>query len=268
MNLRTVSQKRANEMVQFIKKLDGDVERIILSGVKSKLNEQTVRKQVNAVQVLTKATDKEIREWLSQNVPRTYVDGVNIANKTLKEQSMEFDVFMRSEKTLFHRSAMNMLLKDAYLDFGNTMVSVVKGAERILSDTAKRQIRANIVTGEITGASVREISKDIISTLEDEGFRVLITRAGTRWSLDSYAEMLARTHLIKSGNEGVVNRTREAGSDIVEVLEQDPQDDICEEMDGKIFSISGDSENYDKLDDFPPFHPNCRGTLLPRPELE
>lgn len=168
-----------------------------------------------------------------------------------------------------HVKIVNALIGDAYLDFGNAMTGYVKGAERIMNDALKRQIRSNIAGGRLEGQSIPQIKKTVKTTLQDQGFTVLIDRGGAKWSLANYSEMLARTHIIKANTEGVVNRAGDYGIDIVEVSSNNATDSICSAEEGKIYSVSGNSKNYPPLAGHePPYHPNCRHTLLLRPELE
>jgi SPP1 gp7 family putative phage head morphogenesis protein len=137
----------------------------------------------------------------------------------------------------------------------------------MLSDVARQQIRGQMVAGELSGESVYKIARDVRQTIAEDGFKVMVDRAGRKWQLPDYSEMLARTHLIKTANEGVVNRMAVLGYDIVEWSIGDNPCDLCDDLNGKLFSISGDSSEYDALSEQPPRHPNCRCSLLPRPEL-
>jgi len=167
-----------------------------------------------------------------------------------------------------HLQAVNALLSDAYLDFGTTMTGYVRGAERILNDALRKQIRSNIGAGRLEGEGVAAVKKVVKETFSDRGFTVLIDRGGRQWSLDQYSEMVTRTHIIKANNEGVVNRAGDFEIDIVEVDTHGAEDSLCEPQEGKIYSISGKSKNYPPLaDNDPPFHPNCKHTLLLRPDL-
>ena len=262
------TEDKINEMIIYVRTLNDKTERVVLDTISKKLDSTLVKKQVSQVKAFASATDEELRQWLINELPTQYIGGVNVVNTKLKKPKMTYEKFEKAEDTLFHRDAVNILLSDAYLDFGNTLNGVVKGAERMMTDALKQQIRANIVTGEIEGSSVRTIAKDITQTFQKEGFRAMVNRAGTQYSLEGYSEMLARTHLIKSGGEGVINRVKEVGNDLVEwSADGEGVCEICDALDGKVFSISGDSENYDELPDYPA-HPNCRCALLPRPDLD
>ena len=113
------------------------------------------------------------------------------------------------------------------------------------------------------------IRKELVKALKAQGVEALLDRGGRQWTLERYAEMLTRTHLIKANTEATTNRVAQFGVDIVEVSTHGADDDICAPEEGQLYSISGNSANYPPLDGHePPFHPNCKHTLLPRPDLE
>lgn len=197
-----------------------------------------------------------------------------VATKTLKpnvppQKPITTDDLKTDPIYAEHVKIVNSLISDAYLDFGNAMTGYVKGAERMMNDALKRQIRSNIAQGRLEGSSIPEIKRTVRDSLKDSGFTVLIDRGGAKWSLANYSEMLARTHIIKANTEGVVNRAGDYGIDIVEVSSNGAIDLACSSEEGKLYSVSGNSKNYPPLDGHePPYHPNCRHTLLLRPELE
>ena len=168
-----------------------------------------------------------------------------------------------------HLSAINALLSDAYLDFGGAMTSFVRSGEKVLNDALKRQIRSTLIEGRLEGKAIKDIKKTVRETFENRGFIGLTDRGGRQWSLDRYSEMLTRTHIIRANNEGAINRARDFSIDIVEISTHFTQCPICKPYEGKIFSISGKSKNYPSLDgNEPPYHPNCKHSVMFRPELE
>jgi SPP1 gp7 family putative phage head morphogenesis protein len=266
--LAQAAESRLKELVSYVRALDDGTQRIILSAIKTRLTDPVVKAQLAEVEKLAQATDAQIRAWLSQHVPAGYFDGYFAASKKVKAPVLTYQAFLASDKTLFHREAVNMLLKDSYSDFARTMSQAVRGAERILTETARQQIRGQLIAGDIQGQSIYKIAKDIRQTIAEDGFRVMIDRAGRKWQLTDYSEMLARTNLIKTANEGVANRLSELGYDLVEWMTGENACDICDPLDGEVFSLSGNSDQYPALDQQPPRHPNCRCSLAPRPDLE
>lgn len=264
-----------NALVAIVNKLDDAGRAIVLKAIGSELTDTGKRSALAAISQAAGKTDKEVSAWLIKGISKTYVSGANYAQSQLVSKIKvkgftPITVEMLSSGGLMapHLTAVNSLLSDAYLDFGSTMTGYVKGAERILNDSIKRQVRQKIAVGRLEGSSIREVKNTVRDAFADRGFTVMLDRSGREWSLGNYSEMLARTHIIKANNEGVVNRASDFGIDIVQVSSHGATDDICSEQEGKIYSISGDSKKYDSLSgNEPPFHPNCKHTLLLRPDL-
>lgn len=166
-----------------------------------------------------------------------------------------------------HSGTINAMLSDTYLDFANGMNGLVRGAEQKINEAYKRQIRATMISKEITGKSIDKVKRDIVKIIGDQGFAVLKDRGGHTWTLRRYSEMLARTHTIKASNEALINRASQFGIDIVQISTHAGACPICVPYEGKIYSLSGDSKEYPRIDIQLPIHPNCRHVLLMRPDL-
>lgn len=270
-----------NRLLKVIKTLDDDGRKTILSAISGELTAQKKNQVMNMIRNSAGKADEEVRNWLIKGISETYVAGMNQTVKNLQSikfkppaggkalQVVSVDLLRTNQDLQPHLEAVNTLLSDAYLNFGNTMQSYVKGAERILNDTLKRQVRSTIAEGRLEGSSVAEIKKTVKSIFEDQGFTVLIDRGGRKWELANYSEMLVRTQLLSANNEGVINRASDFNVDIVEISDHNSDCPICSPQEGKIYSISGKSENYEALgDNEPPYHPHCKHTLLMRPDLQ
>lgn len=263
-----------NELISIVNTLDEEGKKILLAGIGSKLTDAKKKQILNAIKAKVMVTDTAARNWLVQGISGMYVAGLNTTDTMLRSFGIKselgkitVEVLKTAGELKPHLQAVNALISNAYLDFGGSMTGYVKGAEKILNDTLRRQVRADIALGRLEGASVREIKNVVKNTLADKGFTVLLDRGGNQWELSRYAEMVTRTHLIKANNEAAVNRAGDYDIDIVEVSTHGATDDICAELEGKIFSISGTNKDYPMLQEEPPFHPNCRHSLLLRPDL-
>jgi hypothetical protein len=136
---------------------------------------------------------------------------------------------------------------------------------RMLNEAARSQVQVLLATGKISGEDRRAISDRIAGYLK-QGFTALTDRGGRKWTLEAYAEMLTRTMLVKTANEGVKNRLTEGGYDLVQVSEHFASCGLCGPWEGKILSMSGINTEYSSVDNAEQnglFHPNCRHRLLP-----
>lgn len=270
-------------LLRSIAKLNNAGRDVILRALSTEMTAQKKEQFLSVLRSQAANTDKEVRDWLAKGLTETYVAGMNQA-KELYQTAVSSGKGAKLEKALSgkitvttlttstalapHLQAVNALLSDAYLDFGGAMTGYVRGAERILNDQLKRQLRSTIAVGRLEGESIAAVKKTVKETFANKGFTVLLDKSGKQWELERYSEMLARTHIIKANNEAVVNRASDFKVDIVEVSSHGSDDYLCASEEGKIYSISGDSENYPSLGGHePPYHPNCRHTLLLRPDL-
>jgi len=223
--------------------------------------------------------DTEIRAWLVRGISTGYVEGIGFADRELATfgfkgpDGSEFGQVtiqvLSTPEFSPHLAAVNTLLSEAYNDFAFTMRGFIQGAERIIDEGLRRQIRVAIALGRLEGSDIRTIAKTVEALFADRGFTVLIDRGGRQWSLANYSQMVTRTQIIKAANEGVINRMNEFDIDIVQVSAHGATDNLCEPQEGKIYSISGNSKNFPPLaGNEPTYHPNCKHILEPRPDLE
>ncbi|MDF1498529.1 MAG: hypothetical protein P1P85_04225 [Patescibacteria group bacterium] len=269
--------KRADvdELVKIVSKLDNSGRDIILGGISTELTDLKKKKLIEQIKLSAIETDEKVKEWLKNGIPEMYINGMNEANVSLAKygvkigkEKLTIEVLKGSTEMSPHLAAVNSLLSDAYLDFGNSMTGYVRGAEHIFNDTIKKQIQQKLSIGRLDGSSIKEISKIIKEDLGNRGFTVLLDKGGHSWKLQNYSEMLARTHLIKANNEATINRALDFDIDIVEISDHSTECKICMQYEGKIFSISGKSNKYPKLDLQAPYHPNCLHSIMPRPDLD
>lgn len=277
---KIIDKAQIDELVKIVTKLDDDVRAEVIKAISKQLNLSTKNSSLASIRRIVKASDQEIKDWIVNAVVESYADGANLAYADLKKLSVKpensnvvLEVFtadkIRQISLLSaHKDAVNAMVSDTYLDFANGMNGLIKGVEHQLNDALKRQIRAQHIAGELTGRSIRTIAKEVKDVLGNQGFSALIDRGGRSWTLTDYSTMLARTHIIKAVNEGAISRYMEFNVDIVQVSTHAGACKICQPFEGEIYSISGDSEKYAKLEQQPPYHPNCKHRLLARPDLQ
>jgi len=277
---KIVEQARIDELLAVFDKLDALTKNEVLKAISKKLDIPAKNFHLNNIKTFIQASDTEIKDWLVTAITNSYTEGANIMYADMKKLSVTpehpntvvkvwtADKIRQIDLLSVQKDAVNALISESYLDFANGMNGMVKGAERVLNETIKRQTRAQIITGQITGSSMREIAGEVKDIIGQQGFSVLIDRGGNSWTIQRYANMLARTHIIKSVNEGVTARAIEFGVDTLQCSTHPGACPICIPYEGKLFSVSGKGK-YPSSGEFPnPIHPFCRHRLLPRPDLD
>lgn len=95
-------------------------------------------------------------------------------------------------------------------------------------------------------------------------------KIGTRmYNVRDYSELVARTRMIEASTEATKEECREYDNDLVVFSTHSNPCDECAELEGQVFSISGEGTEYPMLTDdvTPPIHPNCAHNIAPTSEI-
>lgn len=155
--------------------------------------------------------------------------------------------------------------------FADNIANRVGGAAELVGrrtdDAFRRVALEEAAQGVVGGSTRREVSASIERRLVREGVTDALTgfvdRAGRRWQLDIYAEMVARTTTREAVTAGTRNRWQEVGGDLVTISSHNTSTEICQAYEGNTYSLTGRTPGYDVLDQEPPFHPNCLHVMTP-----
>jgi hypothetical protein len=150
---------------------------------------------------------------------------------------------------------------------GGGRVAGVPFIGRRVDDPYRRVALETIAGGLISLDTRRQVSAELVRRLVGEGVTDAITgyvdRAGRRWRLEDYADMVARTTTREASTAATVNRVLELGDDLVAVSTHRHKADECSSWEGRTFSLSGRDPRHERLTVRPPFHPRCVHVLGP-----
>lgn len=257
-------------LLNVMEELDTATREEVLRGISRRLTLNGKADIINKIKKLVQTTDPAVKDWIAKAIPNSYITGLKETDRDLGRKVRNITIAdLKVLKDLsVHADAVNALMSDAYLDFANSMNGLVRGAEKQINEAIKLQARAKIASNVLSGSEIRQTKKDIINLLGDKGFSVLTDRGGNTWTLKRYSEMLARTHTMRAFNDSAINRAGQFGVDLVQISTHGGACPICAPLEGNIYSLSGDDPNYPRYTIGLPIHPNCRHTLLMRPDLQ
>lgn len=118
----------------------------------------------------------------------------------------------------------------------------------------------------LQGKTRQQASTAFIQNLEAEGITSFIDKAGKKWNMDTYAEMVARTTSQEAQRHGTQNRIMEHGYDIVEISWHTGACPLCTPWQGKLVSLTGTTPDMPTMTDAMEtglWHPNCGHAVLP-----
>lgn len=161
------------------------------------------------------------------------------------------------------KQSMQATMDSMSKSFGESLTAMARSADQTINKIQSLGIRAEIARQAESGVDTRAISKRISEIIKESNISALVDKSGRKWSPENYADMLTRTKLVEARNNGMINALTSVGHDLVEVSSHGAID-ACGDWEGAILSISGDSANYDSVDDAVAgglFHPRCEHSL-------
>jgi len=140
-----------------------------------------------------------------------------------------------------------------------------------ITNLAKGQVKQDILTALNEGMSIPQ-TRNLIKTHWDEGI-IFKKKPLKRMNPKAWSELVARTEINRASNRGRLDQwiTMDIQKKQWLAHMDDRTSEICEELDGKIVSVTTDftfeaTGETETKEDFsgpsPPAHPNCRSTLI------
>lgn len=217
---------------------------------------------------------KESGVWIDAEVKNAYKIGMEDAVHGLEILAEKELIAPNITRTMFtkpNKRAVEALIDDTSRAFADSLTMVGRSVRNITGTAFQREVRAGIAEGVVTGRTRIEIAQGIKNELKANGLTALKDKAGRNWTLDRYADMLARTKLREARNTGLQNKMLENGQDLVQVSINGSDHPACADYEGQILSLTGATPGYDTVDEAESnglFHPNCMHTINPvEPDL-
>lgn len=220
--------------------------------------QRSLLSQVNA-QLVT--LDRQSKVWADGAMPLYYQTGLGQTNAALRKMGVKVET---SAFSLLHTRAVGVLAFNTYGQFHDANVFVGRQINDII-----RQVGIEVIGEKVaTGATVKEAKKQITQRLIDEGFNGIRDKRGRTISLESYANVVARSTTREATNTATLNQLGYLGYDLVKMSDHASPCPICAPLEGRVYSISGNDPRYPALDiahggGYANIHPNCQHVLTP-----
>jgi hypothetical protein len=160
-----------------------------------------------------------------------------------------------------HLQAYGAIEREALDRLENTFRPVLRSQRDIY-----RQVQAEVLsdafrTGERT--TRRQLAQQIMDDLGRQGITGITYRNGAEVPIDVYSRMVARSAGQNAALQASANRLQERGYDLVRVNQYAGASDLCYPWQGRVYSLSGESDQYPPMDEASfdgttgLWHPNC-----------
>ena len=234
------------------------------------------KKLINKLKNLRKRADQSILDltrnavfWSKAAGPKSYLKGQDLADFFIKKQSRVVKkdgsvitvIDLKPRDKVFIKNILDKITEDLLREVNmintswkNRLDEIIRKGIRDTRSIALIKspgLHGGLNTGE-------EIGTKIYKALKDQGLK-LMDRRGRYWEPERYVRMYSRTRTREIQTQGIENRMADYGLDLVKISEHLDVDgqDICNDYEGNIYSLSGSHPRYPTLTVKTPFHPNC-----------
>lgn len=171
-----------------------------------------------------------------------------------------------------HTAAVSVVADQIALDLLTANGTIRRTSARFIRATQQRLVAEEVlnqaIANNLIAGGTRRGLSDVIETALweqiDDGR--LITINGRHYDPEAYSRLVARTRTREATTQGTVNTALQFGMDLVRVsvhAHTNTKWDRCGDYAGRVYSISGTSDVFPRLEKAPPFHPNCEHVISP-----
>ncbi len=156
------------------------------------------------------------------------------AKETLRNYPKHWTAYSRFENT-FSRAVDQAVLPY----YRSTLQNYRRISEMAMVDTFRNGDKATRVS----------LAQDIMDEFSSRGIKTATFPSGHRMSIQAFAEREARSYTQKVAVQGQLNRYAERGYDLVRISAYAGPSPMCAPHQGKVYSNSGNSDQYPPLDE-------------------
>ena len=218
--------------------------------------------------------NEEAAAWIELNLPRAYGAGLEFVDGCVADYRRAGintrrqgggRISGRTERDVFsqvHREAARVVT-ESMLD---VMSKAARQIGRRVDDVFRREGMLAVAKGVVEGRARVDVSRDLEQRLMELGRPDFVDKLGRHWTLDRYAEMVARTTTREAMTQGTIQRLREHGIQLAQVSAHHAAD-FCIYYENAIVSIGSEPHPIyppiSTINGGPPFHPRCVHVLTP-----
>ncbi|MED4234415.1 phage minor capsid protein [Priestia megaterium] len=269
----------SNQLIEYF----ADVIQQILNKIGSASNLSEDKNAQALISAILKALDGlgiKASEVMPKELEKAYYLAVDEASASLEKAGAKTDGAYAMTKRGFiakgfqrkiHIAAVKKIVSDTLTDL-KAAIRTAKKSTRTTINKVLKKVKKEIADGLILGNHNRVVRKRLAKAFQEEGLTAFLTapdKKGKRRRLrvDKYAGTVVRTKMREANTQGAANRYIESGVTLVKVSQHAPTCHVCAGFQGMVISLTGDNPGFKSINDggvqLPPFHPNCRHTIIP-----
>ncbi len=199
-------------------------------------------------------------------IKESYVKGIIYVNRRMgKKISKTDEVMILKQLSKTHRKTINVFIRNKLGELNDVNYFIGRQIKDNIQEATQEAIGLKLATNE----TLVECQKNILKKFSGEqGITAIKTKNNRYIRMDAYANMVARSTTREVTNTATIKQVQELGYDLVKMSSHPDSCPICQQFEGRVYSISGKDKRFPKLDiafssGYANIHPNCRHTLEP-----
>ena len=219
------------------------------------------------MQAISTALKAEYGERAELRIPQEYLKGGiyiddylnNASSLSRLKNQWDSKLIMSRVAQLgpVHTEAVKALMENSKMLVSASIDGMEKYALTMLTKHQQSQAKIKLAEWVLSWDWLEKMKKNLTKIFENNGVVKFQDRAGRMRDMNRYVDMLTRTETKIANTQGTINRALESGVSKFEVVEHEDCCEICAEHNGKIYDISKWAV------ELPPYHPNCKGYIIP-----
>lgn len=269
---------------RFVTQLQEDVAEHVNRGIRT-AHEDGRRNQVEGV--VNNMSAKELKEFTEEQasrlgIHRSTVNSAATSTRSamvynsfldqLGDDPIRADIisFLMSHDRVNSDQKVQGLVIDTYSDILEATENTVPSIKKVVRDTVRDTLQLNALNGENYSSQAEQLKKRLEKGLTKKGIRGrivkdgfvgIVDKAGRRWDVGTYSDMVVRTKLSQAYTDGVKQAGIELDMDLAVISDHGAEDD-CSKWEGVVVSMNGKTPGFPTFNEAKAtnevFHPNCQ----------
>lgn len=238
-------------------------------------NTEVTRSQMESllsqITFILRQLDGETQKWVEETIRKAFTDGQVRTILALGEAASLSEAASLVAFSMLARDTVEALIADTYQDLLLATQNTERKVKQLVRDVVAEQMRAKAIEQmgrNTTRTAIVETltKKGLTDKFNAEGFVGIVDKAGRRWKLDVYADMVVRTKLTQAHIEGTRVEALERNVDLA-IISDHNASDACGRFEGTIISMNGTTPGFPTYAALRRsnliFHPNCKHKVTP-----
>lgn len=225
---------------------------------------QSMTSMLNRITSLSNTLKNSSKPKVESVITSAYESGYLNANNTLGGGTdIKFtDAQQATLDKLMTDTYNDMLIATKYMSESAKRFVRVKTSQVMQLQQALRQGNKSLAYSLARQLEAGKLGKDAYS----QAFTGIVDKAGRRWNLKTYSEMVVRTKVQQAHVYGTAQQGHEMGCHLF-IISSHNAIDACSHWEGKIISVGESIDGYHSYEELAAsneiFHPNCKHHITP-----